>query len=193
MFIVSISASLAIGCNGPETGNTSKPKPVATTPNYLDTGKLLAGKAQSTLAKNLVEAINKGGAEFAVGFCNANASQITDSMSRSLHAGIKRVSDKPRNQANLANKEEWEYIVASKLNMRNGMPPEPKVVEKDGVVTGYYPIVTNAMCLQCHGNVSTDIKAETLGKIRKAYPEDKATGYGVNELRGLWVVEMPKK
>ena len=53
----------------------------------------------------------------------------------------------------------------------------------------YYPIVTNAMCMQCHGKKDLQIKPETLAAIGEFYPEDKATGYGENELRGIWVVE----
>jgi hypothetical protein len=46
------------------------------------------------------------------------------------------------------------------------------------------------MCLQCHGKPNVDINEATLGQIEKLYPNDKAVGYGLNELRGIWVVEM---
>jgi hypothetical protein len=49
------------------------------------------------------------------------------------------------------------------------------------------------MCLQCHGKPGTDISEATTAKLRQLYPNDKATGYGINELRGIWVVEMNKK
>ena len=35
-----------------------------------------------------------------------------------------------------------------------------------------------------------NFKPETLNKIHELYPDDKATGYGPNELRGIWVIEM---
>ncbi len=38
-----------------------------------------------------------------------------------------------------------------------------------------------------------DISSSTYKTISKLYPEDKATGYGENEVRGLFVVEMTKK
>ena len=53
--------------------------------------------------------------------------------------------------------------------------------------------MTNIMCLQCHGKPDKDILPNTLTKIGSLYPEDKAIGYGVDELRGIWVVEMDKK
>jgi hypothetical protein len=54
----------------------------------------------------------------------------------------------------------------------------------------YYPILTNAMCLQCHGKPEEDIKPSTLSKLHMLYPQDKGVGYEENELRGIWVVEM---
>ena len=49
------------------------------------------------------------------------------------------------------------------------------------------------MCMQCHGKINTEIKAQTLKKINDLYPNDLAVGYEVNLLRGIWVVEMDKK
>ena len=49
------------------------------------------------------------------------------------------------------------------------------------------------MCLQCHGQLKTEILPETLSKINKLYPNDLATGYKIDELRGIWDVEMKKK
>ena len=67
-----------------------------------------------------------------------------------------------------------------------------KVSEINGKMVGYYPIVTNQMCLQCHGKAYKDINDATLNKINKLYPNDQATGYLENELRGIFVVEMNK-
>jgi hypothetical protein len=55
---------------------------------------------------------------------------------------------------------------------------------------GYYPIVTNAMCLQCHGTEGVDISPSTQAVIDRQYPDDQATGYGEKQLRGLFVVTM---
>ena len=60
-------------------------------------------------------------------------------------------------------------------------------------MVGYYPIETNKMCLQCHGLPNTQILPATLTKLKHLYPTDKAIGYGENELRGIWVIEMNKK
>jgi hypothetical protein len=46
-------------------------------------------------------------------------------------------------------------------------------------------IVSQPLCLQCHGSES-DIAAETREAILAIYPDDKATGYRLNDLRGIW-------
>ena len=46
------------------------------------------------------------------------------------------------------------------------------------------------MCLQCHGTSGQELLAEAESKIDLLYPKDKAKGYGINELRGIWVIEM---
>lgn len=190
-FLLSISA-FQLGCN-----NAEKKIPVSkiTTEDtiYLETGKKLAAETQATLAKNLTNAISTGGTEYAVTFCNTQAVTLTDSMSHVLNARIKRVSDKPRNPANLANEVQAEYIAASIHKLQKGEKPEPTIKEFNGKIVAMYPIITNSMCLQCHGTKDTDINAKTLNKINTLYPLDKATGYGINQVRGLWVVEMIKK
>jgi hypothetical protein len=57
----------------------------------------------------------------------------------------------------------------------------------------YSPIViTNALCLQCHGTPEIEVRPETLAAIAKLYPRDQATGFKLGDLRGLWRVEFKR-
>ncbi len=69
-----------------------------------------------------------------------------------------------------------------------GTEPETIVEEMDGKTNLYFPIMTNSMCMQCHGKPGVDIENSTLAAIQGKYPEDKATGYSVNQVRGMWKV-----
>jgi len=160
--------------------------------NYKEVGKQLAIQTKSSLANYLISSISEKGSEGAVEFCNIKAIPITDSMSVVLGAKIKRVSDLPRNPANKANEAELAYIKKWKESNGSGEQKQPIVSEINGKMVGYYPIVTNQMCLQCHGKAYKDINDATLNKINKLYPNDQATGYLENELRGIFVVEMNK-
>lgn len=144
-------------------------------------------ETQKVLGKNLMQAIQSQGALHALEFCNIRAIPLTDSMAQHYATSIRRVSDKPRNPDNQANAEELKYIEQFKKQVAAGQYPLPVVLERQGIAQFYYPIVTNSMCLQCHGK-STELKPEVAQKIRSLYPADKATGYSENEVRGIWSV-----
>jgi mono/diheme cytochrome c family protein len=146
-------------------------------------GKEIALSTKAALGKNLMKAINLYGTAGAVDFCNTRALPITDSMANVHGFSIKRVSDQPRNPLNAANEQELNYIQQVKETLAKGDKPKPYF---DGPSkTGYYPIVTNNFCLQCHGS---NIDEETLKTINEKYPKDMAKGYKSNELRGIWVI-----
>jgi mono/diheme cytochrome c family protein len=168
---------------------TSQEGPV----DYLNKGREIALSAKSILGKNLLTAINTKGVSDALLFCNERAIPLTDSMAVALGAGLKRVSDKNRNPANAAEAEELAYILEAKAAIQSQGTANPKILDKGNKVVGFYPIMTNDMCLKCHGATAKDMDTKTLDNIRRLYPEDKATGYAVNELRGIWVVEMQKQ
>lgn len=160
--------------------------------SYQEKGLKFAMATKAVLGKNLLGAIQTKGTEGALTFCNVQAYPLTDSMSENLKAYIKRVSDKNRNPDNVANEKELAYIHSAKQMLLDGKEIIPQVSEIDNKMVGYYPILTNKMCLQCHGKLNEDLKPETLAKIKTLYPDDQAIGYGENELRGIWVVEMDK-
>lgn len=149
-------------------------------------GHALAAKAQ--LGRNLMKAINEKGTQGAVEFCNVRAIPLTDSMSVMQNAIIKRVTDKPRNPQNQANTKELKHINLFKEQIASGKSVEPIVELQDNEVNFYYPITTNMMCLQCHGNPNEQIEPETMTALKNLYPKDKAIGYGTNELRGIWSI-----
>lgn len=149
-------------------------------------------ETKGVLGKNLMNAINTQGTEKAIEFCSTKAIVLTDSMSIAFNASIKRVSDKPRNPINMANDNETAFINELKQKISKGEKMTPKFTESDGKITGYFPIETNAMCLQCHGSKDLDIKPNVLKKIAQLYPKDQATGYKENQIRGIFVVTQNK-
>lgn len=160
--------------------------------NPLELGQTIAMKTKGVLGKNLLQAINTKGTGHALEFCSSKAIALMDSMAVSLNAKIKRVSDKNRNPNNRANDAELAYIKASKAALSEGKEILPQLTTIGDKQIGYYPIMTGQMCLQCHGGKGKEIAPSTLDKIEHLYPQDLATGYQVNQLRGIWVVEMDK-
>ena len=159
----------------------------------LDQGQEYANATQVVLGKNLQSALSSNGAEYALSFCNERAMSLTDSMSVVQNVDIRRVSDKYRNPGSAANIDELAYIIQSKKRLSEGQSIEPHIYNKEDRITGYYPILTNGLCLQCHGTKENGLNQALLPTISQFYPDDRATGYNLNELRGIWVVELPKE
>lgn len=160
---------------------------------YKDMGMSYALSTKAVLGKNLTGTIQKNGTLAALKFCNVRAYSLTDSMATVHQATIKRVSDKPRNRVNMANEEELGYIDAYKKTISEGKDITPIVVQKNDKVNFYYPIITNAMCLQCHGKPDKEVKPEILAALKELYPKDMAQGYDVDQVRGVWSISFKKE
>ena len=160
--------------------------------NYEDIGLEYALSSKAQLGKNLMGALQKKGVQEAVTFCNERAYALTDSMARIHKANIKRVSDKPRNQNNKANKVELDHIETFKSMVANQEEIKPIIEEVRTSINFYYPIITNSMCLQCHGIPNKELKSDTYKTIKGLYPNDKAIGYDVNQVRGIWSITFDK-
>ncbi len=161
-----------------------------TTLTSLEKGKKYAMATKAILGKNLLNAINTRGTASAVEFCNTKALHFTDSMALVQGVKIQRLSDQPRNPNNLATEPFLSKIQAYKTRLAAGEELSGGSITMNEKSYNYYPIVTNAMCLQCHGEKESQIKPETLKKLARLYPTDQATGYTENQVRGVWVVEM---
>ena len=155
-------------------------------------GMDIAMATKKELGKNLMKALNEKGSAEAVEFCNLKAIPITSEKEEQFNAKIKRASDKPRNPNNLATAQEETHINTFKEMIANGESPEPIVEQNKGKFNFYYPIVTNSMCLKCHGEVGKTVNAKTYKTIQLKYPEDLAVGYDVNQVRGIWHIEFQK-
>ncbi len=160
--------------------------------SHADRGLQYALSTKGQLGKNLMGTIKKKGTKEAVTFCNERAYALTDSMEIVNYAKIKRVSDKPRNQNNKANAVELDHIETFKTMIASQEEVKPIVEEKGNTVHFYLPITTNSMCLQCHGTLNKELKSDTYKTIKGLYPNDKAIGYDVNQVRGIWSITFDK-
>lgn len=152
--------------------------------------KRLALSTKKVLGKNLMGALKEGGKEHALAFCNLKALPLTDSMSAHLAHQIRRVSDKARNPANRATEAELKILAAYQQALANKEELKPRIVSAENGDFGYLPILTNPMCLQCHGKLNEELSPEFYKQIKALYPEDEARGYGTGEIRGMWVVAL---
>ena len=160
---------------------------------YIIRGNAIAKISFETISGELKQALENGGIEHALRYCNEKAYPITDSLSLANQVSIKRVSNKNRNPKNKADKME-EFLIkgfGNDLNEKNELTP--RLVLKDDSVIYYKAILTQPLCLTCHGQPERELTFETDSLIRTLYPRDKAFGYQANQVRGLWRIGFKQK
>ena len=160
---------------------------------YLHKGQQISAAVFSVLSAELQNAMEDGGVENALGYCNLNALNLVDSLSKIHHAKIRRTSVKYRNPEDRPVENEMAVIDAYQKEMDEGKELVPKVVqEQNGSYHFYALIFINDLCLKCHGKIGAELTQENADLIKKYYPNDLATGYSVGDFRGIWSIEFNK-
>lgn len=172
---------IPISCS---TENTDDATKIAT---YRNASKTLMGALKS----ELMAAIKLGGPIKALEVCNTKAPQVTEKTSKKIGFYVTRTSLKPRNVDNAP--DDWEKAVLEQFEQRKSQGEDPKTlefyeqIENQGQKLWRYmkAIPTAEVCLICHGaNIAAPVKA----KINELYPEDKAIGFHVGDLRGAFSI-----
>jgi len=158
-------------------------------------GEAIARESQQALGSQLKQAMASGGPVHAIEFCNVAAYPILDSVENKYGITIKRTSLKVRNPKDKPDSLERKILEAYHYNFKNETALEPNVQSRgEEVLLFSKPIMLdNGICLSCHGTPGKEINDPTLQTIRDLYPGDDATGYSLNDLRGMWSISIPKK
>jgi len=149
-------------------------------------GNEISTLTQSVLLANVGQAMQTGGAVYAVEFCNLKASTLVDSLNNVNNCVISRVSAKNRHSENGlktdADQKLWAIFEAGTA--------KDTIIQESKKLVYYKPIkIALPACLKCHGELGTDIDSATVEKLQNLYPADLAIGYKLNDFRGLWKIE----
>lgn len=157
-------------------------------------GDIITKETKKTLGSNLIKAVNEGGVAHAIEFCSLNAYPLVDSLEEKYSAIIRRASHKSRNPNDNPTEYEAKKIEQYQELMKTGIVGEPDVELLDGKTLVYTKpiILDNQVCLNCHGIPGQQIVPESLDLIKVLYPEDKAVGFQVGDLRGIWSITFNK-
>lgn len=153
---------------------------------YRDAALNLVKTFASELTEALESAIEERGVDGAIDVCQLEAPKLAAAHSVNGWA-IRRVTDRFRNPENAANTN--ELAIMSRFAAVDA-PPYFEEWDSSGAVATYryyHPIRTSQLCLNCHGSQER-IGEGVIEKVRLIYPDDQATGYEENELRGMFVV-----
>lgn len=138
----------------------------------------------------LINQIQTSGILQAVSVCSDTAQVLTNNFGVQKGVYIKRVSLKNRNVSNAP--DDFERSMLNRfafMQQNNELSSETEyaeIVEEGEFKYLRYvkPILVQAECLNCHGS-ENDIMPDVKELISRAYPEDKAIGYKVGDIRGI--------
>ncbi len=137
----------------------------------------------------LINQIQTNGVVNAVSVCSDTAQVLTNNYGIKKGVYIKRVSLKNRNENNYP--DDFEKKILNKFGLHkqnnelNDKTEHFEIVNEGEFTYLRYlkPILIQAECLNCHGGAN-DMMPEVKELIAKTYPNDKAVGYNIGDLRG---------
>ena len=164
--------------------------------DLLPEARKVATMVPPKLLAVLTTEIEKGGPEGAIGACREKAPAMAKAASEQTGWSIRRVSLNNRNPK--AVPDAWERAVLEDFDRRAAAGESPATLEKGELVTEegkksyryMKALPTLDLCLKCHGPqaaLSPAVKA----KLAELYPQDKATGYSVGQIRGAMTIRKP--
>ena len=145
------------------------------------------------LLASLQEEIKKSGPEGAISVCKDMAPKMAGKLFQETGWKVKRVSLKPRNEAR-AIPDDWEKAALADFDKRAAAGEPPAQLEKGETVGSEYRYVkalpVQPLCLNCHGPID-QLSPAVKSVLGEHYPNDRATGYSVGQIRGAISVRKP--
>jgi hypothetical protein len=134
--------------------------------------------------------MQEGGPVNAMEFCNVQALPLTAQVSEEQGMTVGRTSTRLRNPANAP--DPAARLALDWYAGRQGEELPGPLVQRlaSGDYRFYQPLVTQSLCLQCHGGPD-DLGAGVVDALSELYPADEAVGFSEGELRGLLHVTLP--
>jgi len=179
-FGVALLATLA-GCMTPATPD---PKEVAAA---IQKSTAAADLLFQRLSVELASALTNGGPAAAVAICKNRAPAIAAEIETASGVDIERTALRVRSSANAPN--DWEMATMRSFIARREAGEEWAGMFATRIegrqLHWMRPIPLGGMCATCHGDPAS-FTQDTRLALREAYPEDQATGFKPDELRGAF-------
>jgi cytochrome c553 len=160
----------------------------------IEEGKSVIKAFMGDLKNELKKGMKEGGPVKTIQVCNTVAPHLAEAHSQMSGWQVARTSLKVRNPDNAP--DAWEMAVLEEFEKRKAAGEDPmklvkaEVVEEDGrqVFRMMKAIPTAEVCTKCHGS---ELAKPVTAKLDELYPEDKARGFKVGDLRGAFTLKKP--
>ena len=158
-------------------------------------GKALIQRFSADLKSELLAAIEAGGPVNAIGVCHMRAPEIASDLSSTSGWSVARSSHRLRNPDNAP--DPYTEAVIEDFLAREAEGEQAadltraEIVEEDGrqAFRMVKAIPTGELCLTCHGG--EDVPADVEAKLADLYPADKARGFALGQMRGVFTLRKP--
>lgn len=185
------------GCRDVAEGPPGPPDPLSEeeAARAIELGAGAADALASGLVGRLTTAIQVEGLAGAVDFCSIEALPLTRRIQaeHDERLALKRTTLRWRNPDNAPDDREervLRYLEALEASDPESVPAELTARGPDGTLRYYRVLRTAPMCLECHGDLEA-LDPGVRSTLASRYPDDRATGYGAGDLRGVIRVEIP--
>lgn len=154
----------------------------------LERSRAIADDFQQQLGDRLKSAIAEGGPLAAIEVCAQVAPEIAAQASADAGARVGRTALRVRNPDNAPDADAAQVLqaFAERLAAGESMPIEHLGAAPDGGARYMRAIILQPLCATCHGATLAPAVADAVGA---RYPEDRAIGFDVGELRGAFVID----
>lgn len=177
MITAIVSFSLA-GC--------AREQAAAPDPAFVDGAAVLADAYQTALQAELSSALKQAGPVGAIGVCQSTAPAIAEEMSAKGDLAVSRIARRNRNPGNAVPAElDALYQQLERQPVKDGAPHVVTAIVGGKEVFMRALPMKDQPCSQCHG---TNIAPAVTAAITASYPDDRATGFAVGDLRGAMLV-----
>ena len=138
------------------------------------------------LKPELKKAIQSGGPAHAISVCAEKAPSIAQRLRDDTGWYIRRVSLKARN-AETAIPDAWEKKVLQQFDQRQANGESADKMAFAEIVDDRFRFMkaqgVEGVCMNCH---AADIKPEVEAALKLKYPDDRARGYTLGQIRGAF-------
>ena len=153
---------------------------------FANRAAVLADAYQTALQAELSAALKQVGPVGAIGVCQSTAPAIAKDMSAKGDLAVSRIARRNRNPGNAVPAElDALYQQLERQPVKNGAPHVVTATISGRDVFMRALPMKDQPCSQCHG---TDIAPDVAAAIKASYPDDRATGFAVGDLRGAMLV-----
>lgn len=143
---------------------------------------------QSALLAELHRKVAAAGPAMALASCHIAGTAVALQLSRrGIDAG--RTSARLRDPANAP--RPWAAAIVARYADQPTATVDGFVVDLGSRVGVLRPVREQAICLSCHGPVSS-LRADVRARLAERYPADRATGFREGDIHGWFWVELPR-